>query len=199
MGAVWSCFCDLYVLAHDGNLADAAVLAMSAAMGSLTLPLVSYDEQSESLLSTWMPGLPPPPSSPLMEGTGKRKRDAASEEMEEGFRRVGLSRLLLPVSFGVLSGRLLVDPTGGEEELLSCAFTVLVDTSGQPCIGRSPSELRGVVAAWQFAGLHKPGGGQLESDLMEQAIAVAKERSVQLHEAIRKPALARNSTTDGSQ
>ena len=42
--AVWSCYCDVVVLEDDGNLADAALLAMMAALSCVRLPRCALDE-----------------------------------------------------------------------------------------------------------------------------------------------------------
>ena len=74
--AVWSCYCDLYVLEHDGNLADVAMLAMMRALSAVRLPRVAVDEVS-----------------------------AALTVVEEDSLPVELVRPLFPCSFGVLSGK----------------------------------------------------------------------------------------------
>jgi len=100
--AVWSCYCDLYVLEHDGNLADAAMLAMLAALASVRLPRVTADEASGVLTV-----------------------------VEERAVPVALARPLFPCSFGVLSGELLLDLCAEEEGLTSATFTLLLDASGE--------------------------------------------------------------------
>jgi len=137
--AVWTCYLDLLVLEHDGNLTDACLLAMTRALAELRLPCVQWEEAQEALVES----------------------EAASVQVE-------LRRPLVSCSFGVLGGHLLMDPSSDEEALLSCAFTVLVDEQGEfrglhkP--GGTPltSELRdrAVAAALQrvatFAALLRP-------------------------------------------
>lgn len=100
--AVWSCYCDLYVLEHDGNVADVAMLAMMSALGSVRLPRVSADEATGALTV-----------------------------VEEAALAVQLVRPLFPCSFGVLSGELLLDPSAEEEALLAATFTLLLDATGE--------------------------------------------------------------------
>ena len=140
------------MLEHDGNLTDAAILAMSAALGQLQLPVVRYDEALESLVVEEAAADAPPAAAalaapaPAAPKPTKRKRAveaaepvaapsataiAAPAEADGVTRRIELGQVLLPVSFGVLSGHLLLDSTADEESHLSCAFTVLIDSDGQ--------------------------------------------------------------------
>lgn len=100
--AVWSCYCDLYVLEHDGNLEDAAVLALQAALVTVRLPKLELDEASGALTV-----------------------------VEEGVHAVSLAAPLYPCTFGLLSGEVLLDPTSEEEALLSGAFTLMLDGAGE--------------------------------------------------------------------
>jgi len=104
--AVWTCHCDLYVLEHDGNLTDAALLAMSAALSNLKLPHVWYDEKLDSLV------VEEPVPTLASEASGKRKRSLSQPVpgRAEALRTIKLSRPLLPSTFAVLSGQLLMVP-----------------------------------------------------------------------------------------
>ena len=96
--AVWTAYVDLYVLEHDGNLADAAVLALARALGDTRLPRVTVEAEGGALVVAEEAALPLP-----------------------------LGPAPLAVSFGVRDGQLLLDPTREEESLVSTGFTVLVD------------------------------------------------------------------------
>ena len=100
--AVWSCYCDVYVLEHDGNLTDAAMLAMMAALSYVRLPSVAVDEQSGALTV-----------------------------VEERAMALLVERPVFPCTFGLLDGTLLLDPCAEEEALLSSTFTLLLDDSGE--------------------------------------------------------------------
>jgi|MDTA01.1.fsa_nt_gb exosome complex component RRP43 len=135
--AVWTAYVDLYVLEHDGNLADAAVLALARALGDTRLPRVTVEAEGGALVVAEEAALPLP-----------------------------LGPAPLAVSFGVLDGQLLLDPTREEESLVSTGFTVLVDADAA------------------FAGLHKPGGAPLDDDLLARATQAARERAPQLRAAL---------------
>jgi exosome complex component RRP43 len=100
--AVWSCYCDIYVLEHDGNLLDAALLAMMVALSRVRLPRVVVDEATGALTVE-----------------------------EERAVRVQLAAPLYPCTFGLLAGELLLDPCAEEEALLTSSCTVLVDATGE--------------------------------------------------------------------
>ena len=135
--AVWTAYVDLYVLEHDCNLADAAVLALARALGDTRLPRVTVEAEGGALVVAEEAALPLP-----------------------------LGPAPLAVSFGVLDGQLLLDPTREEESLVSTGFTVLVDADAA------------------FAGLHKPGGAPLDDDLLARATQAARERAPQLRAAL---------------
>lgn len=43
----WCLYCDVICLNYDGNLYDASLIALMAALQNVLLPEVSYDEESE--------------------------------------------------------------------------------------------------------------------------------------------------------
>ena len=100
--AVWSCYCDLYVLEHDGNVADVAMLAMMGALASVVLPRIAVDEASGGLTV-----------------------------VEEDTVRVEIAHPVFPCSFGLLDGELILDPSAEEEALLASTFTLLLDGTGE--------------------------------------------------------------------
>ena len=100
--AVWSVYCDVVVLEDDGNLADAAVLAMTRALSRVRLPRVRSDEASGELVV-----------------------------VEESAVPIVVSAPVYPVSFGVLCDHVLLDPCAEEEALLSTGFTLLLDAQGE--------------------------------------------------------------------
>jgi len=101
--AVWCCRCDLYVLEHDGNVLDAAMLAMLCALQDVRLPVAKLEDA----------------------GGGVR----LVEEQEHAIPLV-LSRPLYSTSFCVISGHLVLDPTADEESLSTTTFTLLLDGAG---------------------------------------------------------------------
>ncbi len=100
--ATWSCYCELCVLEHDGNLLDAAMLAMMAALARVRLPHVTSDEATGALSVQAEAAIP-----------------------------VRVVQPLYPCSFSVLADALVLDPCAEEEALSSTAFTLLLDGMGE--------------------------------------------------------------------
>lgn len=46
----WCLYCDVICLDYDGNLGDASLLALVAALQDTTLPKVEYDEETEKIV-----------------------------------------------------------------------------------------------------------------------------------------------------
>jgi exosome complex RNA-binding protein Rrp42 (RNase PH superfamily) len=140
--AVWECRCVLHVLEHDGNLADACLLAMTGALADTRLPTVQLgDGEGNPHLSVTNPAMVP----------------------------LALGLRIFGVTFGILSGHLLVDPTAEEEALLSTCFTVLLDADGS------------------FHGLHKAGGAPLAHDVMQQSLGIAQQQLARLNMLLPSP------------
>ena len=91
--AVWSCHCDLYVLEHDGNLTDAALLAMTRALRDVRLPRVELAKPAADAAALAAAGGEQP------EGLVVREERAVA---------LTLSRPVFPLSFGLLSDHLLL-------------------------------------------------------------------------------------------
>jgi exosome complex RNA-binding protein Rrp42 (RNase PH superfamily) len=83
------------------------------------------------------------------------------------------------VTFGILSGHLIVDPTADEEALLSTSFTVLLDPSGS------------------LHGLHKAGGAPLANNVMQQSLAIALQQLTRLSHLLPSPASGGGSAGQG--
>ena len=146
--AVWKCHCDVYIIEHDGNLTDAAMLALTCAIADVRLPRVEFGSASPSQAAV---GAAQPAEPGGAEGGGLVVREERAVPLR-------LARPVYPVSFGLLSSRLLLDPCAEEEALASCGFTVLLDGAGKLCA------------------LHKPGGAPLSPDQVEHAIVAAQQR-----------------------
>lgn len=89
-------YCDIYCVDYDGNLVDAGLLALAAALCNTKIPDVApaAGGGGGQLVLT---GAPP--------------------------RQLGSARLPLPLSFTVLEGKLLADPALDEERLGAFADT----------------------------------------------------------------------------
>ncbi|KAF4549991.1 3' exoribonuclease-like protein 2 [Elsinoe fawcettii] len=113
--AYWALYIDILLISHDGNVFDAAWLAVLAALGDTVLPRAEWDADTE--------------------------RVVCDPRKSQG-RRLGLQGMPVPCSFGVFSteskirgeeGRewLLADVDAFEEGVCREAVTVVVDEDGE--------------------------------------------------------------------
>ncbi|KAK7097966.1 exosome complex component RRP43-like [Littorina saxatilis] len=96
---VWVLYADLICLDYDGNVADACVLALTAALSNTSLPVVRVDEE-----------------------TGKTETDFKEE------KKIQLTCTPISATSAIFEDNvLLVDPTRQEEELSTGLVTVVTD------------------------------------------------------------------------
>ncbi|TCD64232.1 hypothetical protein EIP91_004334 [Steccherinum ochraceum] len=100
--SAWVLYVDATCINYDGNVFDAALLAMVAALRNTRLPKTTYNEETERT-------------------TCSRKERVALE----------LTKIPISSSFGVFdSTQILADPTTFEEPLLETNFSICLDDSG---------------------------------------------------------------------
>ncbi|KAE9402577.1 hypothetical protein BT96DRAFT_879461 [Gymnopus androsaceus JB14] len=109
--AAWVLYVDATVINYDGNVFDAALLAMVCALRDVSLPHADFDpELGRTICSRPGSDLSKPPHKLAMQ-----------EDM-----------LPMAFSFGVFAGsHLLPDPTAFEEPLLDTAISVILDAHAQ--------------------------------------------------------------------
>ncbi|KAI9225028.1 ribosomal protein S5 domain 2-type protein [Blastocladiella britannica] len=101
--AVWVLYADIVCLSYDGNVLDAALLALAAALKSALLPAVEFDEEQGSVRASSKLTIP-----------------------------VTVLRTPLSTTIAVFNGKMLVDPTEDEEKLVSQSTVAIVDATGAP-------------------------------------------------------------------
>ncbi|KAF7789424.1 hypothetical protein EIP86_000368 [Pleurotus ostreatoroseus] len=100
--AVWVLYVDATCINYDGNVFDAALIAMVAALQNTRLPKATFDEDKGRTICTRKEMLP-----------------------------LQIDRLPLAISFGVFDAtHILIDPTAFEEPLLDTNFTIVIDEKG---------------------------------------------------------------------
>jgi len=100
---VWYLYVDLYCLNYDGNVIDASLIAVVAALKNVCLPKVVVSEEG-TLLATndeWVP--------------------------------LQIRNYPISLTFGMFDDYLLVDPTSEEEELLQGSITIVYNNQGILC------------------------------------------------------------------
>ena len=126
--AVWVLYVDAYVLEHDGNCFDTTLLAILTALANVKLPQVEINE--EQVVSV----------------------------VDSQFTQLELDSYPIPLTFCVIDGYMLVDPTSEEEQLATTTFTIVYNNKQQLCA------------------LYKSGGSSIKDSLLEQCQEIAKKR-----------------------
>mmetsp|Transcript_21566 Transcript_21566/g.35707 ORF Transcript_21566/g.35707 Transcript_21566/m.35707 type:complete len:275 (+) Transcript_21566:96-920(+) len=106
--SAWILYVDVFCLNHDGNVFDAALIGVLAALSNATLPQVQITDAGEVVMKDG-------PRTPLQ-----------------------LLHYPLSFTCGILETHLLADPNAEEEALLSCKITVVYDEMGRLCMVDKP-------------------------------------------------------------
>ncbi|TMW62081.1 hypothetical protein Poli38472_009574 [Pythium oligandrum] len=101
--SAWKLMVDVYGVDHDGNIHDAALLSVIAALKTLQLPAVTINE-SDHVVSIQ-------PDGELMP--------------------LKIQHTVYSTTFGILNNRVIVDPTNEEELLASALFTITYNSNAQ--------------------------------------------------------------------
>lgn len=96
---VWTLYCDVVCLNHDGCVLDAAVIAVIAALRSVKLPQINYN------IDTTLCDV---------------------EEGDSSKRRLGIATTPVATTFMVFDEKVITDPTAEEESLASTFVTISV-------------------------------------------------------------------------
>ncbi|KAF1794023.1 Alpha/Beta hydrolase fold [Phytophthora cactorum] len=114
--SAWKLMVDVYCVDHDGNVLDAALTSIIAALKTLKLPATSVNEADNVSLSCQLT------SACLLFADG----DATPLRVEHG---------AYATSFAVVDGEVLIDPTSDEEDLASTAGgSILAPNVMQQCM-----------------------------------------------------------------
>uniref|UniRef100_A0A8C9NFD5 Ribosomal RNA-processing protein 43 n=1 Tax=Serinus canaria TaxID=9135 RepID=A0A8C9NFD5_SERCA len=106
----WVLYCDIICLDYDGNLLDASVFALLAALKNVQLPLVTINEETG-----------------LSEVNLKQKNPLI------------IRKHPVATSFAIFDDTLLiVDPTAEEEDLATGTVTIVTDEEGRLCSVHKP-------------------------------------------------------------
>ncbi|KAH7910716.1 ribosomal protein S5 domain 2-type protein [Hygrophoropsis aurantiaca] len=105
--AVWTLYVDATCINYDGNVFDAALLAMVTALKNATLPVASFDEESGRVTCS--------------------RKNRSSLQLQA-------ARIPFSASFGIVEASrpcVLSDPTSFEEPLLDTTLSVITDARGE--------------------------------------------------------------------
>ena len=98
---VWHLHCDVVCLEDDGNVTDAALVALLAALQDLDVPASEVSE----------------------DGVVTVNRDETT--------KVAIGNVPIPSTFGCFGESVISDPTADEEDLMDSTFTVMQNSLGQ--------------------------------------------------------------------
>jgi len=140
--AVWMLYVDVVCICNDGNLFDACLLAIGSALKSLKLPHTCLGRNDDTVY--------------------------VDNRNELNFYRLSLHFELLPLTIGVLDGKIIVDPTLDEEGLLTDILHIVINSQGD------------------VIHLHKAGKRDIGLDTLDAMMALTRKRAEQLMTALSK-------------
>uniref|UniRef100_A0A336LSU3 Ribosomal RNA-processing protein 43 n=1 Tax=Culicoides sonorensis TaxID=179676 RepID=A0A336LSU3_CULSO len=97
---VWTLYCDIMCLNHDGSVVDAAVIAAVAALKSLKLPKVIYNVDTE-----------------------------ACDVEEDKKNKLKIGAVPISTSFMIFDEKIITDPTAEEDKLAATSITIAISNS----------------------------------------------------------------------
>ena len=103
---VWVIYCDVVCLSYDGNMMDAAVAAVTAALANTLLPVIQYKEDDQTV-----------------------------KAIQESDKKVclPLKKKLVSSTFSLFQSSIIIaDPTLKEEQVAGSELTVIIDQRGIP-------------------------------------------------------------------
>ena len=135
---VWGVHCDIHILEDDGSHVDACILALNSSVRDVSLPDVFLSEDDA------------------------QNAVSLSDENVRPLKYSPASDTIFAITFGVISGTLVADPTSDEQILMDACFTVLMS------------------GGLEFRGLHKLGGHTASDACIAAAVDCARHRVVAL-------------------
>eukprot|EP00808_Paulinella_micropora_P019448 g41932.t1 len=166
--AVWVIYADVVCLNCDGNLRDASLLAVLAALRDLRLPAVRLNDQGRvEYVESYQQQLARRQQrrQQALEagsvGSGSTLPGASASGVWAG-RSLQVHHIPLPTSFAQIEGHVVADPSADEEELMSAGWTIAFNQRGELCT------------------MHKPGGNALSTQELTRCAKLAQARAKQL-------------------
>lgn len=150
---VWVLYCDLYCLEYDGNVLDAAMVALLAALQDTKLPVLERLEGAEPDAQLVVSETAPP-------------------------RALVLQHLPATLSFAVVDSHIVADPTLEEESLGgSTDVDAALLGGGAAEVGATSDSFTVVTDEEQrLCGVHKAGGSPLADSQLRECVELARAR-----------------------
>lgn len=148
----WYLYADIYCLDYDGNILDASLAALLAALRNGARCSITFLPRSSSLTAGQSVQLPK-----IIETA-----DGQLSSTTEGSTQLELALLPIAVSFGLLDEHILVDPNAEEESLLTGTLSFILDGSGN------------------LLNLLKSGGAGISEPHIEECLRLSQSRVEEL-------------------
>jgi len=124
--AAWMLYVDIFCLAADGGIFDAALAAAVAALSSVKLPRVKLSEDGRVVVAEDGPAETSPGPSDMDTESGN-----GGTRIVEGCSRLNLASVPIALTCGMYKGNILADPSGEEEGMMEALVTVVMDAEGR--------------------------------------------------------------------
>ena len=121
--AAWAVYVDIYVLDADGSLHDVCLLAMAAALSTLTLQPAVVDEAGNVVRPEQVNG----------------SSNGATQQAQQR-QRLQLGPLPVSLTCGLYGDKVIVDLTADEEKRVDSSVVTTVDATG---------DILGTVSVWK--------------------------------------------------
>eukprot|EP01104_Vermistella_antarctica_P008128 TRINITY_DN2032_c0_g2_i1.p1 TRINITY_DN2032_c0_g2~~TRINITY_DN2032_c0_g2_i1.p1 ORF type:complete len:350 (-),score=66.22 TRINITY_DN2032_c0_g2_i1:207-1118(-) len=144
---VWYFYVDIYCLDYDGNAVDACFVALNAALRNVHLPRAWVDATTSEVVASQ--------DTPLSLSVGSFQS---------------------ALTFGIIDGVVIADPTAEEESLIVGSVVVVVNEKGELC------------------GVQKVGRGDVSESDLRECIRLARERVGAVSDLIRNASALHLST-----
>lgn len=151
----WVLYADIMCLDDDGNVMDAAMTALVAALCNLRLPDTQVDGVSKDGSSS---------SSSTSSSSSNMPVGSASDGLVtrsiHASNRLTIAHCPIPLTFGMLGGRVIADPTTAEEDIFAGVCTVVYNAAGELCA------------------FYKPGGCAVSQPEIDVMMSLSKQHAV---------------------
>lgn len=153
---VWVLFCDLYCLDYDGNVMDAALMALLASLQDTKLPVLEPGPADQLVVSAAPP------------------------------RPLTLQHIPVALTLAVIDKHVVADPTQQEESLGGSADVDAALLGGSAVEAACTSDNFSIVIGDNDAlcGIYKPGGTPLSDDQVRESVALARQRACEVRQML---------------
>lgn len=140
--AVWILYIDLLCICNDGNLFDTCLLSIVSSLKTLKIPHTCKTKNDDTIY--------------------------IDNRNKNNFYKLSLKYDLLPLTFGILDKKIIVDPTIDEQLLLTDLINIVLNNNGD------------------IIHLHKSGQKNINFNTLQNMIQLAQKRAHKLIQILNK-------------